>query len=285
MSAQIIDGTSVAKQIRIQLKERVASFHMRAQRAPGLAVVLVGDDPASQVYVRMKERACEEVGIRSERHNVSAHATAEEILRIVKQCANDPKVDGVLMQLPLPDGIDPDPILEAIPPHKDVDGFHPYNVGLLTIKGAGMIPCTAAGVMKLIETTGVSVAGKKAVVIGRSTIVGKPTALLLLQQHATVTICHSRTQNLAETVREADIVIAAVGRPEFVQGDWIKPGAVVIDVGINRGDDGKLLGDVAFDAAQQVAGYITPVPGGVGPMTVAMLMENTVQAAEHNALN
>lgn len=280
MAAQIIDGKAVAQRVRDDVKQEVAAYRQRSGEAPGLAVVLVGNDPASQVYVRSKERACAEVGIRSERHNLPETATSEEILSLVRRLAEDDKVHGILVQLPLPDGIDPDPILRAVPPHKDVDGFHPYNLGLLAASGTGMIPCTAAGVMALIDETGVDPAGKEAVVIGRSTIVGKPTALLLMHRHATVTICHSRTRALADHVRRADIVVAAVGRAGIVRGDWLKPGAVVIDVGINRGEDGRLYGDVDFESAKEVAGYITPVPGGVGPMTVAMLMKNTLQAAE-----
>lgn len=279
MAAQIIDGVSLAKRIRQDVKEKVEAYNASTGRVPGLAVVLVGDDPASQVYVRTKVRVCQEVGIRSERHDLPADTTSERLLELVEELAQDDAVDGILVQLPLPQGIDPQPILHAVPPGKDVDGFHPYNLGRLTESGKGMAPCTAAGVMELIRSTGVDIEGKRAVVIGRSTIVGKPTALLLMHESATVTICHSRTTDLADHVREADIVVAAVGRPRFVQGDWIKPGAVVIDVGINRLADGTLCGDVDFEAAKDVAGYITPVPGGVGPMTVAMLMKNTLDAA------
>lgn len=279
MAAQIIDGKAIAAKIRAEVKERVEEYRLRTGRVPGLAVVLVGDNPASQVYVRTKERACKEVGIRSVRHDLPADIGSERLLRLIERLANDPAIHGILVQLPLPQGLDPTPILHAVSPAKDVDGFHPYNLGRLTEGGTGMIPCTAAGVLALIESTGIDIAGKHAVVIGRSTIVGKPTALLLLHRHATVTICHSRTVDLAEQVRRADIVVAAVGKPGLVRGDWIKPGAVVIDVGINRLPDGTLKGDVAFEEASQVAGFITPVPGGVGPMTVAMLLQNTLQAA------
>jgi len=279
MSGRIIDGTALARRIRQEVKEQVDAFRRDAGRVPGLAVVVVGDDPASQVYVRTKERACGEVGIRSQRHHLPGDATQKEVLELVEGLGKDDTVDGILVQLPLPRGLDPQPILHAVPPAKDVDGFHPYNLGRLTESGEGIHPCTAAGVMELIRSTGVEIEGKRAVVIGRSTIVGKPTALLLLHANATVTVCHSRTADLAAHVREADIVVAAVGRPRFVRGDWIKPGAVVIDVGINRLDDGKLCGDVDFEGAKDVAGYITPVPGGVGPMTVAMLMRNTLAAA------
>ena len=278
MSGRIIDGTALARRIRQEVKEQVDAFRRDAGRVPGLAVVLVGDDPASQVYVRTKERGCGEVGIRSQRHHLPGDATQKEVLELVEGLGKDDTVDGILVQLPLPRGLDPQPILHAVPPAKDVDGFHPYNLGRLTESGEGIHPCTAAGVMELIRSTGVEIEGKRAVVIGRSTIVGKPTALLLLHG-TTVTVCHSRTADLAAHVREADIVVTAVGRPRFVRGDWIKPGAVVIDVGINRLDDGKLCGDVDFEGAKDVAGYITPVPGGVGPMTVAMLMRNTLAAA------
>lgn len=279
MAAQLIDGVAIAGQIRADLKEQVATYQKSTGKTPGLAVILVGDDPASQVYVRTKERACAEVGIRSERHDLPAGMTSDRILRLVERLAKDESIHGILVQLPLPKGIDPAPILHAVPPSKDVDGFHPYNLGLLTESGSGMIPCTAAGVLELIKSTGVNIEGKHAVVIGRSTIVGKPTSLLLLHENATVTMCHSRTVDLPEQVRRADIVVAAVGLPKFVKGDWIKPGAVVIDVGINRTEDRKLCGDVDFDAAKEVAGYITPVPGGVGPMTVALLLRNTLNAA------
>lgn len=279
MAAKRIDGTAIAKAVRERVKERVEAFRAATGQVPGLAVVLVGDDPASQVYVRNKERACADVGIRSERHALPADTSEDEIKRLIVRLAEDPNVHGILVQLPLPKGLDPQPILHAVPPEKDVDGFHPYNLGRLTESGTDMIPCTAAGVMELIKSTGVAIEGKHAVVIGRSTIVGKPTSLLLLNENATVTICHSRTVGLAEHVKQADILVAAVGKPNFVQGDWIKPGAVVIDVGINRLPDGSLCGDVDFAAAEKVAGYITPVPGGVGPMTVAMLMQNTLEAA------
>lgn len=283
MAAQIIDGTAIARQVRQDVKAQVDEYRQATGKVPGLAVVLVGEDAASQVYVRTKERACAEVGIRSERHDLPAGTTSDRLMRLVDRLAHDADVHGILVQLPLPKGIDPEPILHAVPPFKDVDGFHPYNLGLLTESGQGMIPCTAAGVMELIKSTGVPIEGKRAVVIGRSTIVGKPTSLLLLHENATVTMCHSRTTHLDEHVRQADIVVAAVGRPNFVKGDWIKPGAIVIDVGINRLGDGTLCGDVDFQAAKEVAGHITPVPGGVGPMTVAMLMKNTLQAATAKA--
>lgn len=281
MAATLIDGKMIASQIRQQLKTEIDVFRSEHGVQPGLAVVLVGDDPASQVYVRGKEKACAEVGIRSERHELPAHASPEEILHLVRRLAADDQVHGILVQLPLPVGIDPNPIIAAVPPEKDVDGFHPQNMGNLLTGNTGLVPCTPAGIMELIRRTGIDPTGKRAVVIGRSNIVGKPIALLLLAADATVTLCHSRTEDLAEEVRRADIVVAAVGRPELIKGDWIKPGAVVIDVGINRTSEGKLVGDVEFASARENAGYITPVPGGVGPMTIAMLLKNTLQAAKN----
>lgn len=281
MAATLIDGKMIASQIRQQLKSEIDSFRSEHGVQPGLAVVLVGDDPASHVYVRGKEKACAEVGIRSERHELPAQASADEILDLIRRLAADDQVHGILVQLPLPDGIDPNPIIAAVPPEKDVDGFHPQNMGHLLTGSEGLVPCTPAGIMELIRQTGIDPAGKRAVVIGRSNIVGKPIALLLLAANATVTICHSRTEDLAEEVRRADIVVAAVGSPELIKGSWIKPGAVVIDVGINRTSEGKLVGDVEFASASEKAGYITPVPGGVGPMTIAMLLKNTLQAAKN----
>lgn len=283
MESKLIDGRAIAGALRRKVAERVAKWRERTDQVPGLAVVLVGEDPASQVYVRMKQRACEEVGIRSELHQLPATVTAEQVLRLVRRLAVDSAVHGILVQLPLPNSIDPEPILRAVPPEKDVDGFHPHNLGMLVTGGEGMVPCTPAGIMTLIKHTGTELTGKHAVVVGRSTIVGKPTALLLLSQHATVTICHSRTRDLRAEVARADVVVAAVGQPRLIAGDWIKPGAVVIDVGINRRADGGLVGDVEFDSAWGVAGHITPVPGGVGPMTVAKLLENTLRAASMQA--
>lgn len=283
VESKLIDGRAIAGALRRKVAERVAKWRERTDQVPGLAVVLVGEDPASQVYVRMKQRACEEVGIRSELHQLPATVTAEQVLRLVRRLAVDSAVHGILVQLPLPNSIDPEPILRAVPPEKDVDGFHPHNLGMLVTGGEGMVPCTPAGIMTLIKHTGTELTGKHAVVVGRSTIVGKPTALLLLSQHATVTICHSRTRDLRAEVARADVVVAAVGQPRLIAGDWIKPGAVVIDVGINRRADGGLVGDVEFDSAWGVAGHITPVPGGVGPMTVAKLLENTLRAASMQA--
>lgn len=279
-TAKLIDGKALAASVRQRVARRVERMKERHGAVPGLSVILVGDDPASVVYVRNKRRACEELGIRSRVHHLPAGTTAGELAELIDRCNDDPEVHGILLQLPLPDHLDPDPFLSRIDPNKDVDGFHPVNMGRLLQGQPYLVPCTPAGILQLIDSTGTDLTGKRAVVIGRSNIVGKPTALLLLGRHATVTICHSRTRDLPAICREADVLVAAVGRAQMVGRDWIKPGAVVIDVGINRTSDGRLVGDVDFEAASAVAGYITPVPGGVGPMTVAMLMENTVRAAE-----
>jgi methylenetetrahydrofolate dehydrogenase (NADP+)/methenyltetrahydrofolate cyclohydrolase len=247
---------------------------------PGLAVVQVGAHPASDVYVRNKRRTTEAVGMRSFAHDLPDTTTAAELLALVDALNADPAVHGILVQLPLPAAIDPEVVIEHIDPRKDVDGFHPYNIGRLVLKRPTLRPCTPYGCMRLIESTGVPLAGQHAVVIGQSNIVGRPMALELLMARCTVTICHSATRDLPAIVRQGDIVVAGVGRPRFVQGDWVKPGAIVIDVGINRGDDGKLVGDVDFAAVSRHAGFITPVPGGVGPMTIAMLLANTLRAAE-----
>jgi len=280
--AQIIDGKAVAAGIRQQLKAEIEQL-CRHGVTPGLAVVLVGEDPASQVYVGMKEKGCAEVGVRSIKHTLSAATTEAELLALIDRLNDDPAVDGILVQLPLPRQIDETKVIEAISPAKDVDGFHPYNVGRLVTGNPLFQSCTPYGVMRLLASAGVELAGKQVVVVGRSNIVGKPVALMCLAQHATVTICHSRTRDLAEQVGRADVVIAAVGRPELVKGAWIKPGAVVIDVGVNRLADRKLVGDVEFAAAAERASAITPVPGGVGPMTIAMLLHNTVHSARRRA--
>lgn len=281
-SANIINGREVAATIRAGLKEEVAILKARGV-TPGLTVVLVGEDPASQVYVRNKGKASREVGIDSKEHILPDSTTEEELLTLIGELNASKDVHGILVQLPLPAHIDSDAVLEAIDPAKDVDGFHPYNVGRLMIGRPTLQSCTPYGIMKLIETTGIELSGKDAVVIGRSNIVGKPMAMMLLHRNATVTICHSRTKDLAAKVRAADVVVAAVGRAEFVKGDWIKPGAVVIDVGMNRNDAGKLVGDVDFQEASVRASFITPVPRGVGPMTIAMLLQNTVDAARKSA--
>ena len=246
---------------------------------PGLAVIIVGDDPASRVYVNNKKKACEQIGVYSEEYALPAQTTEKELLDLIAKLNNDKKINGILVQLPVPKHINEETIINAIDPKKDVDAFHPVNVGKIMVGNFDFVPCTPAGVMELINESGIDVEGKECVVVGRSNIVGKPQAMLLLHKNATVTICHSRTKNLAEKTRQADILVAAVGIPEFIKGDMIKPGAVVIDVGINRVADKKLVGDVDFEACEKIASAITPVPGGVGPMTIAMLMKNTVKAA------
>jgi methylenetetrahydrofolate dehydrogenase (NADP+)/methenyltetrahydrofolate cyclohydrolase len=278
MAARILDGKSLAAQVRSALKKDVEALSQRGIR-PGLAVVLAGDNPASRVYVRNKVRACEETGVRSELYELPSSVSEAALLDRVLTLNDDPAVHGILVQLPLPRQIDTHRVLETISPAKDVDGFHEANLGALLAGEPRMVPCTPAGVMRLLEHAGVALGGGHAVVIGRSNIVGKPLALLLLQKDATVTICHSKSRELAAIARSADVLVAAVGRPKLVTGDMVKPGACVIDVGVNRLSDGSLCGDVDFAAAAAVAGSITPVPGGVGPMTIAMLLENCVRAA------
>lgn len=288
MTAQIIDGVKIAEQVRTEVAARVAERVAAGKSRPGLATVLVGDNPASQVYVRSKRKASAEVGIESFGYELPATASQEEVENLVRQLNADPKVNGILVQLPLPSGLDEERVLSAISLEKDVDGFHPMNIGRLAQKGRDplFIPCTPAGVMYMLEKTVPKLEGVNAVVLGRSNIVGMPVALLLVRANATVTVCHSRTRDLASVVRQADVLVAAVGRPEMVRGDWVKPGAVVIDVGINRVEDAsrpkgyRLVGDVHYDEVKEVASYITPVPGGVGPMTIAMLLNNTLRAAE-----
>ena len=282
MKAKIIDGKALAAAVKQEAAQQVAQLKEKGI-TPCLAVVLVGEDPASQVYVRGKINDCAQCGIESRSIRLPEDVTQAELLVQVKQLAEDASVHGILVQLPLPTQIDEKTVIDAIPPEKDVDGFSPVNVGRMQIGEPCYLPCTPAGCIRMIESTGMEIAGKHAVVIGRSNIVGKPAAMLLLAKNATVTICHSRTQNLKELCASADILVAAVGRAGFVTGEMIKPGAVVIDVGINRGADGKLHGDVDFDAAAEKAAWITPVPGGVGPMTRAMLMLNTVEAARRAA--
>ncbi len=279
MSAQILDGKAIAADLRKTIQAEVSAITAGGQRPPGLAVILVGDNPASQVYVRNKQKACEEVGFLSELIRLEADTAQDELLTLIDELNEHKEIDGILVQIPLPEQIDEETVIERILPTKDVDGFHPYNVGRLVLRMPLLRPCTPKGVMTMLEHTGMELAGKDAVIIGQSNIVGRPMALELLMARCTITVCHSRTKNLTDKIRGADIVVAAVGRPEFVQGEWIKPGAIVIDVGINRKDDGKLCGDVDFASASEVAGWITPVPGGVGPMTIATLLENTQQAA------
>jgi methylenetetrahydrofolate dehydrogenase (NADP+) / methenyltetrahydrofolate cyclohydrolase len=276
---KILDGKAVAQALRSRVAEGVGALAREAGVTPGLAVVLVGDDPASAVYVRNKDRACREAGMGSTTHRLPAATSEADLLALVARLNADPAVHGILVQLPLPPHLREARVLEAIDPAKDVDGFHPENVGLLAIGRPRFVPATPRGVLALLEAAGVDPAGKRAAVVGRSNIVGKPTALLLLHRHATVTICHSRTGDLPGVLREADIVVAAIGKPEAIRGDWLRPGAAVIDVGVNRLPDGRLVGDVAFEEAAARAAVITPVPGGVGPMTIAMLLDNTLAAA------
>ena len=279
MAAQLIDGKKISQQRIEAVAQAVKALQEKGLQTPCLAVVLVGDDPASAVYVRNKKLACQKSGIESRSYELPSETTQDDLLKLVDELNGDPAVDGILVQLPLPAHIDSQAVLERIEPHKDVDGFHPYNVGRLVVKMPLMRPCTPKGVMTLLEAYGIDPKGKKAVVVGASNIVGRPQALELLLSRATVTICHSATQNLADEVAAADILVVGVGIPNFVKGEWVKPGAVVIDVGINRLDDGSLCGDVEFDVAKERASMITPVPGGVGPMTIATLLENTVHAA------
>lgn len=279
MTAQLIDGKKISQQHIEAVAQAVKTRQEKGLHTPCLAVVLVGDDPASAVYVRNKKLTCQKSGIESRSYELPSETTQDDLLKLVDELNGDPAVDGILVQLPLPAHIDSQAVLERIEPHKDVDGFHPYNVGRLVVKMPLMRPCTPKGVMTLLEAYGIDPKGKKAVVVGASNIVGRPQALELLLSRATVTICHSATQNLADEVAAADILVVGVGIPNFVKGEWVKPGAVVIDVGINRLDDGSLCGDVEFDVAKERASMITPVPGGVGPMTIATLLENTVHAA------
>lgn len=282
MSAQIINGKEIAAAVRGRIAQTV--IDLKAQGiTPGLAVVLVGEDPASRVYVGMKKKMCIELGMYSADHELPVTTSEETLLDLIASLNNDPRVHGILVQLPLPAHINTERVLEAISPDKDADGFHPYNVGRLAIGTPTFQPCTPYGVMVMLDEIGYDLNGKHVVVIGRSNIVGKPVALMCLSRNATVTICHSKTRDLPAVVREADVVIAAVGRPEMVKGDWIKPGAVVIDVGINRVGEKKLVGDVAYAEAAEVASAITPVPGGVGPMTIAMLLQNTLESAQRSA--
>ncbi len=274
---KIIDGKKIAQNLRNDIAQKVKKLN----RAPGLAVILVGDDPASRVYVRNKDNACKEVGFYSEKINKPANITQQELLDEVERLNNDDKIDGILVQLPLPKHLDANLVIETISPEKDVDGFHSENIGKLMQNKPYLRPCTPKGVMTMLSTTGIDLVGKDCVVVGASNIVGRPMAMELLNARATVTICNSKTTGLSGKLQRADVVVVAVGIPQMIQGDWIKPGAVVIDVGINRLDTGKLVGDVDFDAASQNAAWVTPVPGGVGPMTIATLLENTLTACEN----
>jgi methylenetetrahydrofolate dehydrogenase (NADP+)/methenyltetrahydrofolate cyclohydrolase len=279
MTAKIIDGKAIAQQVRAEIAEGVTAFREKHQRVPGLHVVLAGNDSGSAVYVRGKEKAALEVGMQGKVHRLPESVSAEELLDLVHALNADPAVDGILVQLPLPRGLAAQTIIEAVDPTKDVDGFHPLNVGALWSALPGLRPCTPIGCMRLLREAGTRLQGARALVVGRSHMVGKPMSGLLLNANATVTVSHSKTENLAERCREADILVAAIGRARMIKGDWIKPGATVIDVGMNRDENGKLCGDVEFETAHVVAGGITPVPGGVGPMTIAMLLENTLNAA------
>jgi methylenetetrahydrofolate dehydrogenase (NADP+)/methenyltetrahydrofolate cyclohydrolase len=283
MTATRLDGKAIAAQLRQQIQQQIQTRLEQGLRPPGLAVILVGDHPASQVYVRQKQKACQEVGIVFKLLQLSSTVSSTELLNLLNQLNEDKVIDGILVQLPLPPHIDSEIAIEQIVPHKDVDGFHPYNVGRLALRMPLLRSCTPKGIMTLLTHTQVALEGLDAVIIGQSNIVGRPMALELLAARCTITICHSRTRQLADKVRQADIVVAAVGKPHLIPGNWIKPGAIVIDVGMNRLENGKLVGDVDFASASQQASWITPVPGGVGPMTVASLLENTLQAAQHHS--
>ena len=278
--ANIINGKEISAQIRAEISEKVKEYNERTGKLPGLAVVIVGENPASQVYVRNKKKACEQVGFNSWVYEMPESTTQEELNALVDKLNNDENVHGILVQLPLPKHLNEEEIILRIKPEKDVDAFHPYNVGRITIGNPKFLPCTPAGIMELLHRSNIEISGKECVVIGRSNIVGKPMALLLLSENGTVTVCHSKTRDLKEVCRRADILVVAIGKADFVTADMVKEGAVVIDVGMNRNAEGKLTGDVDFASVSQVASYITPVPGGVGPMTITMLLQNTLRAAE-----
>ncbi len=279
--SKLIDGKQISKQIKADLKKKVENFENKYNKKPGLAVVLIGDNEASHIYVNMKEKACAKTGLHSVKHQLSSDVSQKKVLALISELNSDDSIHGILVQLPLPSQLDSAKIIEAISPSKDVDGFHPISTGKLWTGQNTLVPCTPSGILKLIESTGQKIEGKNAVIVGRSNIVGKPVASLLLKNHATVTICHSRTKDLPQVVGSADILVAAIGKAEFVKADWVKKGSTVIDVGVNRLEDGKLVGDVEFEGAKKRAAFITPVPGGVGPMTIALLLSNTVEAAEH----
>lgn len=283
--AKIIDGKLISQQIREEIAQKVVDFNKKTGKLPGLAVIIVGEDPASQVYVRNKKKACEQVGFYSRVYELPEATTQEELNALVEELNTDEKIHGILVQLPLPKHLNEEEVLLKINPEKDVDAFHPYNVGRITIGDPKFLPCTPAGVMQLLYRSGIEISGKECVVVGRSNIVGKPMALLLLADNGTVTVCHSRTKDLKEVCRRADILVAAIGKADFFTADMVKEGAVVIDVGMNRRGDGKLTGDVDFASVEPVASYITPVPGGVGPMTITMLLQNTLTAAGYEEDN
>jgi methylenetetrahydrofolate dehydrogenase (NADP+) / methenyltetrahydrofolate cyclohydrolase len=279
----LIDGKSLALGIREGIAKEVSALHAQTGIRPGLAAILVGDDPASKLYVKNKQKACDAAGIYVDEHKLPDSTTQSELLALVGKVNADPKIHGILVQLPLPKQIDSKVILNAVLPEKDADGFHPYNMGHLVEGTAMFVPCTPKGIIKMIDSTGIPIEGKRAVVVGRSNIVGKPAALLLLHRHATITVCHSKTKELPAVCREAEILVVAIGRAKFVTGDMVRPGAVVVDVGVNRLEDGTFVGDVDFGPASERAGWISPVPGGVGPMTIAMLLENTLESAKRAA--
>jgi len=281
MMAGIIDGKKISAEIKVLIKEEVRQLTAEGRR-PGLAAVLVGDNPASVIYVRNKRRACEEAGIYSEEHKLPEDTKQEDLLALIQQLNADPKIHGILLQLPLPKDLDTDRVLVEIHPRKDVDGLHPNNIGCLTMGSPVFVPCTPAGVMAMLDYHAIPIEGKRAVIIGRSNLVGRPVSLLLMHRNATITVCHSRTRDIGSVCREGDILIAAIGKARFVTAEMVKPGAVVIDVGINRLPDGKLVGDVDYDPVSKKAEWITPVPGGVGPMTIAMLLKNTVESARRS---
>ena len=283
MAAKLIDGKALAQQIRERIAKDVTDLHAKTGIRPGLAAILVGDDPASHIYVKNKQKACDAAGIYVDEHKLSASTTQVELLALIGKVNADPNVHGILVQLPLPKQIDSKVILNAVSPEKDADGFHPYNVGRLVEGNPVFTPCTPKGVIKMMESTGVKIEGKRAVVLGRSNIVGKPAALLLLHQNATVTVCHSKTYDLPAVCREAEILVVAIGKARFVTADMVRDGALVIDVGVNRLADGTFVGDVDFGPVSQRAGWISPVPGGVGPMTIAMLLDNTLESAKRTA--
>lgn len=278
--AKIIDGKEISAQIRAEISEKVKEYNKRTGKLPGLAVVIVGENPASQVYVRNKKKACEQVGFNSWVYELSENTTQDELNSLIDKLNEDSAVHGILVQLPLPKHLDEEQVILRIKPEKDVDAFHPYNVGRITIGNPKFLPCTPAGIMELLHRSNIEISGKECVVIGRSNIVGKPMALLLLSENGTVTVCHSKTRDLKEVCRRADILVVAIGKADFITADMVKEGAVVIDVGMNRNAEGKLTGDVDFASVSEIASYITPVPGGVGPMTITMLLQNTLRAAE-----
>ncbi len=283
VAAQLIDGKALAQSIRERIGNDVAALYAKTGVRPGLAAILVGEDPASKLYVKNKQKACDTAGIYVDEHKLPTSTSQAELLTLIEKVNTDPKVHGILVQLPLPKHIDSKVILNAVAPQKDADGFHPYNIGRL-VEGMPMFtPCTPKGVIKMIESTGMLIEGKRAVVVGRSNIVGKPAALLLLHENATVTVCHSKTHDLPAVCREADILVVAIGKPKFVTADMVREGALVIDVGVNRLEDGTFVGDVDFEPVRQKAGWISPVPGGVGPMTIAMLLDNTLESAKRIA--